>query len=115
MQNRVKKNLMEKQQNKMKKLVQESLNEKFKEESDPVHDLGIGMPEYHIVVIDPDDNAEIIGEQFSNALNKFGIYLVKHELDPGSDLYVYILSDRKLTPRQFKYISKELNYEEDEE
>jgi hypothetical protein len=97
------------------KLVKENINEKFKEQSDPIKSMGIGRPDYSVALFDWNTTPENMAKQFANALKHFGITVTLDPLSEGGDMYVYILSDRKLTPRQLKQVAKEIHMEEDDE
>ena len=96
----------------MKKLVKEHLNEKFKEKSDPIDDMGIGIPKYSVVSFDWSEEPAVIIERFKDALDAFGLYITYDPRSDGTDQYTVFITEKPLKGRQLKMVSKEANHED---
>jgi len=88
----------------MKRLVSEYLNEKFEENTNPIEDLGIGIPEHSYVMHDWNASTEEIAIDFAKALRKFGIYVTVDPRGEGTDEHMFILSKKRLSNEEIKRI-----------
>jgi len=79
------------------KRVREHIDEKFTAKGDPIQDMGIGIPDYEVVMFDWKADGYEIAEEFETALAKFGIYITPDPGSEGSDQFVFILTNKKLT------------------
>jgi len=98
----------------MKKLVKEDLNEKFEKNSDPIKDMGIGIPETSYLMWNGDDNSEWVADQLSKFLNKIGLYvyidpLIEEEMY-GNNFFNFIISTKELTEEELQKEAEKFNY-----
>ena len=92
------------------KLINEKLN--FKENSDPIKDMEIGLNEYEILPFDWAAEPEEIFNDIKPVLEKMGVYLIRVDDKSGSDMYFWVLSKARLTKRDLKNVSNDINQED---
>jgi len=88
------------------KKIKEQLYEKFAEKSDPIKDMGIGIPEHVYAVVAGDWDATETANQIANSLKMLGIYMTE---DPTVDLdesgvHAFIFSKKKLSKAEIERI-----------
>jgi len=88
------------------KYIDDILNEKFTDKSDPIQDMGIGIPKHKYAIIGWDWGPDHVVQTFKNSLAELGIYVTEDPTVDAEDsgVYAYILSKKKLTKEEINRI-----------
>jgi len=85
------------------------INEKFEENTDPVKDMGIGIPEHTYVSIGWDWEPDMVVGAFESALQEFGIHVTQdfEALEKNDEIHAFILSKKKLSKEEIDRIAEQ--------